>query len=120
MQPQGPLSASAAYLPICLLQSRRNSVISNLIPLLSPRNLQPSVHSPSLKGFVGFVYLIMGFRGAWMMVPMRARLPANLVQAQRDLFGAHTYERIDRPGSFHTEWTKLARKSENAGVVALN
>ncbi|XP_043721993.1 6-phosphogluconate dehydrogenase, decarboxylating 3, chloroplastic [Telopea speciosissima] len=40
----------------------------------------------------------------------RARLPANLVQAQRDLFGAHTYERIDRPGSFHTEWTKLARQ----------
>ncbi|KAI3881924.1 hypothetical protein MKW92_024410 [Papaver armeniacum] len=41
----------------------------------------------------------------------RARLPANLVQAQRDLFGAHTYERIDRPGAFHTEWTKLARQS---------
>lgn len=33
-----------------------------------------------------------------------ARLPANLVQAQRDFFGAHTYERLDRPGSFHTEW----------------
>ncbi|KAK1436155.1 hypothetical protein QVD17_01931 [Tagetes erecta] len=41
----------------------------------------------------------------------RARLPANLVQAQRDLFGAHTYERVDRPGAFHTEWTKLARKN---------
>jgi 6-phosphogluconate dehydrogenase len=34
----------------------------------------------------------------------RARLPANLVQAQRDFFGAHTYERTDMPGSFHTEW----------------
>lgn len=33
-----------------------------------------------------------------------ARLPANLVQAQRDYFGAHTYQRIDRSGSFHTEW----------------
>jgi 6-phosphogluconate dehydrogenase len=32
-------------------------------------------------------------------------LPANLLQAQRDYFGAHTYERIDRPGKFHTEWT---------------
>jgi 6-phosphogluconate dehydrogenase len=32
------------------------------------------------------------------------RLPANLLQAQRDYFGAHTYERIDKPGSFHTEW----------------
>ncbi len=35
----------------------------------------------------------------------RERLPANLIQAQRDLFGAHTYERIDRPGSFHTDWS---------------
>jgi 6-phosphogluconate dehydrogenase len=35
----------------------------------------------------------------------QARLPANLVQAQRDYFGAHTYERIDRPGVFHTQWT---------------
>ncbi|HUJ75885.1 MAG TPA: NADP-dependent phosphogluconate dehydrogenase, partial [bacterium] len=33
-----------------------------------------------------------------------ARLPQNLVQAQRDLFGAHTYERLDRPGTFHTKW----------------
>jgi 6-phosphogluconate dehydrogenase len=32
------------------------------------------------------------------------RLPANLVQAQRDLFGAHTYERLDKPGHFHTQW----------------
>ncbi|MCS7309602.1 MAG: NADP-dependent phosphogluconate dehydrogenase [Armatimonadetes bacterium] len=34
----------------------------------------------------------------------RDRLPANLIQAQRDFFGAHTYERIDRAGTFHTEW----------------
>lgn len=34
------------------------------------------------------------------------RLPANLTQAQRDYFGAHTYRRLDREGSFHTEWTK--------------
>src|SRR5712672_3170882 len=33
-----------------------------------------------------------------------ARLPANLLQAQRDFFGAHTYERIDKPGIFHTDW----------------
>lgn len=32
------------------------------------------------------------------------RLPANLIQAQRDFFGSHTYERIDKPGIFHTEW----------------
>ena len=34
-----------------------------------------------------------------------ARLPANLLQAQRDYFGAHTYERLDRAGVFHTNWT---------------
>jgi 6-phosphogluconate dehydrogenase len=37
----------------------------------------------------------------------RQRLPANLTQAQRDYFGAHTYERTDRPRGqfFHTNWT---------------
>ena len=33
-------------------------------------------------------------------------LPANLIQAQRDYFGAHTYERKDREGVFHTQWTE--------------
>ncbi len=33
-----------------------------------------------------------------------AVLPANLIQAQRDFFGAHTYERLDAPGIFHTQW----------------
>jgi len=36
----------------------------------------------------------------------RANLPQNLTQAQRDFFGAHTYERTDREGHFHTEWSK--------------
>ena len=36
-----------------------------------------------------------------------ARLPANLIQAQRDFFGAHTYQRIDEEGTFHTpDWDK--------------
>ncbi|MCK6551978.1 NADP-dependent phosphogluconate dehydrogenase, partial [Myxococcota bacterium] len=35
----------------------------------------------------------------------RQRTPANLTQAQRDLFGAHTYQRTDRNGVFHTDWT---------------
>ena len=39
-----------------------------------------------------------------------ARLPANLLQAQRDFFGAHTYERIDKPGVFHTEWIESDQK----------
>jgi 6-phosphogluconate dehydrogenase len=39
-----------------------------------------------------------GYRSAW--------LPANLIQAQRDYFGSHTYERIDQKGQFHTKWQK--------------
>ncbi|MBW6474071.1 MAG: NADP-dependent phosphogluconate dehydrogenase [Anaerolineaceae bacterium] len=37
------------------------------------------------------------------------RLPANLTQAQRDYFGAHTYRRIDREGVFHTQWIEEER-----------
>ncbi len=37
-------------------------------------------------------------------------LPANLLQAQRDYFGAHTFQRIDMPGKFHVEWLKLRRE----------
>jgi len=36
----------------------------------------------------------------------RERLPANLTQAQRDFFGAHTYKRLDREGDFHTDWSE--------------
>ena len=38
----------------------------------------------------------------------RERLPANLTQAQRDFFGAHTYKRLDRDGDIHTDWSRLA------------
>jgi 6-phosphogluconate dehydrogenase len=44
----------------------------------------------------------------------RARLPANLLQAQRDYFGAHTFERIDKPGIFHVEWTSPSAESGKA------
>ena len=37
----------------------------------------------------------------------RGRLSANLIQAQRDYFGAHTYERLDKAGSFHTDWVNV-------------
>ncbi len=41
-------------------------------------------------------------------------LPANLLQAQRDYFGAHTYERVDKPGQgpFHSDWLRLRKKPE--------
>jgi 6-phosphogluconate dehydrogenase len=49
-----------------------------------------------LPGMMASVSYYDGFRSAW--------LPANLIQAQRDYFGAHTYERIDQAGTFHTQW----------------
>ncbi len=41
---------------------------------------------------------------SWLEGATMARLPVNLTQAQRDLFGAHQFERIDRPGRIHHEW----------------
>ena len=46
----------------------------------------------------------MGASLAYYDAYRATRLPANLVQAQRDLFGAHTYERLDKEGTFHTQW----------------
>ena len=42
------------------------------------------------------------------------KLPANLLQAQRDYFGAHTFHRLDKPGEgpFHAEWIQLRKKPE--------
>jgi len=52
---------------------------------------------PGLMAALGY---LDGYRSAW--------LPANLIQAQRDSFGAHGYERVDRPGRFHTAWDQEA------------
>ena len=49
-------------------------------------------------GFMTALAYLDGYRSPW--------LPANLIQAQRDYFGAHTYERIDAKGTFHTDWEK--------------
>ncbi len=53
------------------------------------------IPAPGLMVSLGY---LDAFRSAW--------LPANLIQAQRDYFGAHTYERSDAKGTFHTEWEK--------------
>jgi 6-phosphogluconate dehydrogenase len=42
----------------------------------------------------------LGYFDAWCS----EKMPTNLIQAQRDFFGAHTYQRIDKEGSFHTDW----------------
>lgn len=43
---------------------------------------------------------------AWYDGYRRERGPASLVQGPRDFFGAHTYRRVDREGSFHTRWAQ--------------
>jgi 6-phosphogluconate dehydrogenase len=55
---------------------------------------------------MGIPALAMSASLAYFDAYRSERLPANLTQAQRDYFGAHTYRRIDRPGVFHTQWTK--------------
>jgi 6-phosphogluconate dehydrogenase len=54
---------------------------------------QMGLPAPALMASLGY---LDGYRSPW--------LPANLIQAQRDYFGSHTYERIDAKGSFHTQW----------------
>ena len=53
------------------------------------------IPAPGLMVSLGY---LDAYRSAW--------LPDNLIQAQRDYFGAHTYERIDAKGTFHTIWEK--------------
>lgn len=54
-----------------------------------------------VPAFMAAISYYDSYRSAW--------LPANLIQAQRDYFGAHTYERVDREGVFHTEWEEALK-----------
>ncbi|MGB9104552.1 MAG: NADP-dependent phosphogluconate dehydrogenase [Terriglobales bacterium] len=55
---------------------------------------------------MGIPVLAIGSSLAYFDAYRSERLPANLTQAQRDYFGAHTYRRVDREGVFHTEWSR--------------
>ena len=48
------------------------------------------------------------------------RLPANLLQAAARLFRAHTYARVDRPGTFHTDWLSLAARPRHSPTQPAN
>jgi 6-phosphogluconate dehydrogenase len=56
---------------------------------------QAGLPAPGLMAALGY---FDAYRSTW--------LPANLIQAQRDYFGSHTYERIDMKGTFHTQWAE--------------
>jgi 6-phosphogluconate dehydrogenase len=88
----------------------RNPAISNL--LLDAKiatvvasqisSLRKTVSLAALNGFTaGGLMTALSYYDAFTT----GRLPLNLLQAQRDYFGAHTYERVDREGKFHTQWT---------------
>jgi 6-phosphogluconate dehydrogenase len=100
----------------CILENivAAYKVRSNLPHLLADRNLGQAVvrHQNSLRlvvqtaaqsgipamGMMNALSYFDAIRSSW--------LPANLIQAQRDYFGSHTYERIDAKGTFHTQWSQ--------------
>lgn len=79
-----------------LLAKRFEIEIEGLIGALRSTTIAMLQHGIPAPGFSAAVAYFDAYRSA--------NLPANLTQAQRDLFGAHTYERIDREGTFHTKW----------------
>ena len=54
---------------------------------------------------MGIPVLAIGASLSYFDAYRSERLPANLTQAQRDYFGAHTYRRVDKEGVFHTDWS---------------
>jgi 6-phosphogluconate dehydrogenase len=97
-----------------LLQRIQNAYTAN--PQLANLLVDPWFASQVNQRLPGLRQVVAGAALAGIPVPClsstldyidsyrSARLPQNLVQAMRDCFGSHTYERVDRPGSFHTEW----------------
>lgn len=85
-------------------------------PALRNLLLAPSFHEPLLHGQhaardilktaidFGVPTMALNSALAYFDAFRNPRLPLNLVQAQRDYFGSHTYERVDKEGVFHTEW----------------
>jgi 6-phosphogluconate dehydrogenase len=74
-----------------LLKSKQQS-LQNIV-------VQAAVHGYPASGLMASLNYFNGYS--------RNKLPVNLIQAQRDYFGAHTYERTDGPGIFHTEWKQM-------------
>ncbi len=78
-----------------MVTSRKPSKLVNLIcALIIKTAIDMGISVPALSASL-----------AYFDAYRSERLPANLTQAQRDYFGAHTYRRIDREGVFHTQWT---------------
>jgi 6-phosphogluconate dehydrogenase len=74
---------------IALLAKNRQQTVRNIISMAVQSGVPVAALSSAVAYFDSYV---------------SERLPTNLIQAQRDFFGAHTYKRIDQEGVFHTEW----------------
>ncbi len=74
---------------IASLVKKKQKALRKMVPLFAATQIPAS-------GLMS----VLGYLDAYCS----ANMPTNLIQAQRDLFGAHTYQRIDKEGSFHTEW----------------
>jgi 6-phosphogluconate dehydrogenase len=88
---------------------RRDPALSNLLlddvfkeAIISRQAAWRTVVQTAVE--LGIPVLAIGASLAYFDAYRSERLPANLTQAQRDYFGAHTYRRLDRPGVFHTRW----------------
>jgi 6-phosphogluconate dehydrogenase len=86
-QPDLPNLMLDAKLSQMLVQ--RQEDLRNIVKIA----VESGIPAPGLMASLAY---FDGFRSGW--------LPANLIQAQRDYFGSHTYERIDEKGTFHTQW----------------
>ncbi|NUB17576.1 NADP-dependent phosphogluconate dehydrogenase, partial [Azospirillum brasilense] len=103
----------------CIIRARlldRILTALNRAPELPNLMLDPDIAGLMTHGDAGFRRVVAAATLAAVPVPAMAsalsywdgyrsgRLWANMIQAQRDYFGAHGYERTDRPGMVHTEW----------------
>jgi 6-phosphogluconate dehydrogenase len=104
----------AAFLEKILAAFKKNGNLTNLLlDELFVQELKPRVSdwreiiASGIKA--GIPLPAMSASLAYFEALRRKNLPANLIQAQRDFFGSHTYKRIDREGTFHTEWETETR-----------
>jgi 6-phosphogluconate dehydrogenase len=101
----------SSLLPVFFKALQKNNQLPNL--LLEPEIVQLlQANKQNLRNVI--IHAVhLGYPVAGLMSALSyfdayrsERMPTNLIQAQRDYFGAHTYQRIDEPGTFHTEWNK--------------
>jgi len=101
----------SSLLPIFLKAYEKNNQLPNLLLEQEIVQLLQSKRQNLRNVIIHAVHL--GYPVAGLMSALSyfdayrsERMPTNLIQAQRDYFGAHTYQRVDVPGIFHTEWNK--------------